>query len=734
MFCQDINYIHAEKLRNREAAVVLDAYKAGVAFFDQRGVKPEFERLDNETSIIFEKWCRESQINVQFVPPDIHRANKSERHIQKWKNHFIAGLATTDPDFPLAAWDELIEQAELTLNLLRPSAITPRLSAWHQLNGKFSFDRTPLAPPGTKVVVHEKPSKRGSWAPHGLVGFYVGSALKHYRCWRVYVSSTRSVRISDTLSWHPSTHGPLLLGTNPLADIVVLLTGLSARLQDIADNPLVDQQLRLPLLKLMPQLVVPLQSLRDIFLPSSKPSDDALGAPTPSQQQSVLPNQPSLPQQSVREKRVRSDLPVQPLPEHTLLPPTLTAREQRVGVRTRPTFLPQSAQPEPDTDSGDANTDEDTSDDELPVPPPTPYTKPTRSRVRPARYDNNVNFASFVTLADQANAAADIPIDHFLDALKAKYDITTDLSTRLRYIGMTIDYDQAARTITTSVPNYVANALDTLGVARGTRRTDSALLYEPPAQQVALIDDSPLMSPAEIKRLQRICGIFLWYARITDPTMLCPISNLSSDQAHPTVAVSEVRDRFLQYAAWHPDAAIVYRASDMRYVVHSDASYLTEADAHSRAGGIGFLTDNASQSYLAIDGAVECISRIIATVTASICETEYAAQFINGQSAEGVRNTLCDLGYPQSATDLVADNKCAVGIANKTMKQRRSKSIHMQYHWMRDRVAMGHFNIIWKPGLENFADYFTKAHPVHHVRSMRHFFVATPVSPTPDIN
>ena len=330
-------------------------------------------------------------------------------------------------------------------------------------------------------------------------------------------------------------------------------------------------------------------------------------------------------------------------------------------------------------------------------------------------------------------------IDHLLAALKAKYEITVDQSQRLRYIGMTIDYDRVARTITTSVPNYVANALASLGVARGTRRTDSALVYVPPvygpaAQQIAPIDDSPLMPPAQVKFLQRICGIFLWYARITDPTMLCPISKLSSDQARPTIAVAEARDRFLQYAAWHPDAAIVYRATDMRYVVHSDASFLTEADAHSRAGGIGFLTDNDSQNYLAINGAVECISRIIPTVTASICETEYAAQFINGQSAEGVRNTLCDLGYPQPATDVVADNKCAVGLANRTMKQRRSKSIHNQYHWIRDRVSMGHFNILWKPGSENFADYFTKAHPVHHVRSMRHLFVATPVFASSDLD
>ena len=49
--------------------------------------------------------------------------------------------------------------------------------------------------------------------------------------------------------------------------------------------------------------------------------------------------------------------------------------------------------------------------------------------------------------------------------------------------------------------------------------------------------------------------------------------------------------RLLNCAATHPDAAIQYRASDMILHVHSDASYLSEPQARSRAGGFHFLGD-----------------------------------------------------------------------------------------------------------------------------------------------
>ena len=59
-------------------------------------------------------------------------------------------------------WCRVLQQAELTLNLLRLSRLNPKLSAYAHLEGAFDFNRTPLVPPGVKILVYERPSQRGS--------------------------------------------------------------------------------------------------------------------------------------------------------------------------------------------------------------------------------------------------------------------------------------------------------------------------------------------------------------------------------------------------------------------------------------------------------------------------------------------------------------------------------------------------------------------------------------------
>jgi hypothetical protein len=71
------------------------------------------------------------------------------------------------------------------------------------LNGTFDYNRTPSASPGTKIIIHEKPNQRRTWDPHGVDGWYLGPATKHYRCYRVFVNKTRAERISDTIEFFP---------------------------------------------------------------------------------------------------------------------------------------------------------------------------------------------------------------------------------------------------------------------------------------------------------------------------------------------------------------------------------------------------------------------------------------------------------------------------------------------------------------------------------------------------
>ena len=143
-------------------------------------------------------------MEAQFVPPSTHRRNRAERAIRDWKSHFISGLDSVDKDFLMYLWCELIPQAELTINHLRPYHLDPSISTYEGIFGrKFDFLAHPIHPPGTKVLVLDPVTTRQSWAPHGLLAFYLGPALQHHRSYRTYIVSTHGFRVSDSLSWHP---------------------------------------------------------------------------------------------------------------------------------------------------------------------------------------------------------------------------------------------------------------------------------------------------------------------------------------------------------------------------------------------------------------------------------------------------------------------------------------------------------------------------------------------------
>ena len=101
-------------------------------------------------------------------------------------------------------WAQTIPQAELTLNLLPGSRMNPKLSAWEQIEGRYNFNATPIAPPGTKCLVHVKNEQRKTWDPHALEAWYPGHAPKSYRCFTTYIPSTGGTRITNTLTWLPS--------------------------------------------------------------------------------------------------------------------------------------------------------------------------------------------------------------------------------------------------------------------------------------------------------------------------------------------------------------------------------------------------------------------------------------------------------------------------------------------------------------------------------------------------
>lgn len=160
LYDYDSNAILAEPMKSRNDKEMVRAYSSMLKHLELRGLKPQLQKLDNEAPPGLKEYMFQHHVNYQLVPPHVHRRNAAERAISTFKDHFIAVLASTDKLFPMHLWDRLIPQSILTLNLMRQSRLNPRLSAEAQLNGAFDFNKTPLAPPGTRVIVHEKPSVR----------------------------------------------------------------------------------------------------------------------------------------------------------------------------------------------------------------------------------------------------------------------------------------------------------------------------------------------------------------------------------------------------------------------------------------------------------------------------------------------------------------------------------------------------------------------------------------------
>ncbi len=197
----DSNAILVELLKYRNGTKIKNPYLAIINRLTTHGCAPSTFILDNEVSTNLLTTFRNKNIHFQLVPPEVHRRNAAECAIQTWKNHFIAGLSSTDPSFPMSEWDRLVQQGELTLNLLHNTRVNPKLSAWAYLFGQFNYNAAPLASPGAIVIVHVKPHKRASWDPHSVLGYYSGPALNHYRCYTCYIPKTKSECVTDTMSY-----------------------------------------------------------------------------------------------------------------------------------------------------------------------------------------------------------------------------------------------------------------------------------------------------------------------------------------------------------------------------------------------------------------------------------------------------------------------------------------------------------------------------------------------------
>ena len=318
--------------------------------------------------------------------------------------------------------------------------------------------------------------------------------------------------------------------------------------------------------------------------------------------------------------------------------------------------------------------------------------------------------------------------EHLIGVLKEHYDCTVDEEGK-KYLGITLDWDYVKRQVHLSMPGYVANALvrfkhDMPKRPQHQPHKHIAPNYGAKVQYAPDEDETRPLEKEEKTFVQQVVGVFLYYGRAVDSTMLVALSAIASDQAAPTEATLNKTKQFLDYAATHPDAVLTYNKSDMVLAVHSDASYLSEPRARSRAGGHFFMSsDTVSPPN---NGAVLTVSQIIKAVMSSAAEAELGALYINAREAVPARKTLEEMGHKQPRTPMQTDNSTALGVVTNNIQPKRTKAMDMRFYWLRDREARNQFRFYWASGKSNWADYHTKHHCAAHHQQMRPHFLSSP--------
>jgi hypothetical protein len=930
LYHYDTNSIHTLAIPNRFAATIRDAWETTHLHLLHLGHPPELHILDNECSADLRKAFTKYNVLFQRVPPKEHRANAAERAIRTFKNHFVAVLNTVNSRFPLDLWDRLLPQTTLTLNLLRSSRIHPSLSAYASLYGAFDFNRTPLAPVGTKIVAHVNAASRTTFGNHGRLGWYIGPSMQHYRCWRCYLPDTHAeldvlkvdffpehipfptfnrtaylqqtaedmiqlLTPSETSPLHlPLEFGPPILNAYAkMAEILRRAVSFPPKFPLQLPNTAiptvtpalapVTSPLSLPSTSpaTLPRVLTPKLVIHPVALPrvARLPKPAPVFRSSPRHRITRMQFDPRTHQ---RQAVVQTVVHVQYDPDvagkmyHPVtgklenidsllrgpdaikwfasltnewgrctqgITKTRTASTAIKGNNTIFFILPQSVPPgrkvtyatfvctmrpgkaEPwrirmtvggdrldafqdvrspavgltdtklhlnsvisDAKKGARYGTADLKDFFLQslmkifqyMKVHKKYIPPeiiAEYNLTPDYFDSNgyayleirkgmyglkeAAILAYEQLRDHLSPFGYAPVthtpglwrhatkpttftlavddfgikyfsksdaDHLLDALRSKYELTVDW-TGTSYLGFTINWDYTAGHVDISMPDYVPKALQTLRHAAPLVPQHAPHLWTVPAYgakiQLASNDMSPLLDKLGIRRVQQISGLFLYYSRGCDPTIIVALNEISNNQAAPTEKTKKACDMLLNYLATHPDATIRYHASDMILSVCSDAAYLVLPNARSRAAGLFFLSDRHSTTSNPpspkLNGPIHVLCKTLRTVAASASEAETGALFLNAQEAVPMITALQEMGHPQpvGGTPLETDNATAHGILHAQVRMRKSKAFDMRYHWLKDRIAQKQFNLYWKKGATNAADYFSKHHPPAHHRRER---------------
>ena len=114
LYKYDSNAILTEPLKNHTTQELVRSQIWLIQYLIDQGLKPSARRIENECPEAIQNFFRANSVDFHLCPPNNHHSNQSEKAIDIWKCHLLAGISGVNPNFPMHLWCRLLRQSTLT--------------------------------------------------------------------------------------------------------------------------------------------------------------------------------------------------------------------------------------------------------------------------------------------------------------------------------------------------------------------------------------------------------------------------------------------------------------------------------------------------------------------------------------------------------------------------------------------------------------------------------------------
>ncbi len=300
--------------------------------------------------------------------------------------------------------------------------------------------------------------------------------------------------------------------------------------------------------------------------------------------------------------------------------------------------------------------------------------------------------------------------DH--EKLWRRFNIT-NLGESKFMLGMRIQRDRSAQTITLDQELYVTKALEKFGLdqSKPTRTPGTSASHDDQDQAVASKEKL-----VDLKLFQEKVGTLLYAAISTRPDISFAVNKLTQRMQSPTVDDMKACDRVFRYLAGTKTHGLLFGRSRSTSAVSSSVPVVVSAWADS--DWAGDPEDRKSISgWIAMinDDPVSWASKKQKVVSQSSTEAELYAEAAAINEAKWLQGLLKEIGILKSRSSAVpvvyGDNQSAQALSKNGIKSERTKHISTKYAFIHDEVSSERVKLQWIPTTEQLADILTKPLP-----------------------